>query len=43
VAALGLAYTACGRFDLFVHHVLYPWDIAAGILLVQEAAVVFSR
>jgi fructose-1,6-bisphosphatase/inositol monophosphatase family enzyme len=36
-AALGLAYSACGRFDLFVHHMLYPWDIAAGILLVREA------
>jgi len=36
-AALGLAYAACGRLDLFVHHVLFPWDIAAGILLVREA------
>jgi len=36
-AALGLAYAACGRYDVFVHHFLYPWDIAAGILLVREA------
>lgn len=36
-AALGLAYAACGRYDLFLHHFLFPWDIAAGILLVQEA------
>lgn len=36
-AALGLAYAACGRYDLFVHHYLFPWDIAPGILLVQEA------
>ncbi|HEU4758719.1 MAG TPA: inositol monophosphatase family protein [Dehalococcoidia bacterium] len=36
-AALGLAYAACGRYDLFVHHFLYPWDIAAGIALVREA------
>ena len=36
-AALGLAYAACGRFDIFLHHYLFPWDIAAGILLVQEA------
>ncbi|MGQ9572398.1 MAG: inositol monophosphatase family protein [Dehalococcoidia bacterium] len=36
-AALGLAYVACGRFDLFVHHMLYPWDVAAGIVLVREA------
>jgi fructose-1,6-bisphosphatase/inositol monophosphatase family enzyme len=41
-AALGLAYTACGRFDLFVHHVLFPWDVAAGILLVREAGGAFS-
>ena len=41
-AALGLAYAACGRFDLFVHHMLYPWDIAAGILLVREAGGAIS-
>jgi len=35
-AALGLAYAACGRYDLFVHRFLYPWDIAAGLLLVRE-------
>jgi fructose-1,6-bisphosphatase/inositol monophosphatase family enzyme len=36
-AALGLAYAACGRLDLFVHPNLQLWDIAAGILLVEEA------
>jgi len=36
-AVLGLAYVACGRLDLYVHSYLYPWDIAAGILLVREA------
>jgi len=41
-AALGLAYAACGRFDLFVHHMLYPWDVAAGILLVGEAGGAIS-
>jgi myo-inositol-1(or 4)-monophosphatase len=35
-AALGLAYAACGRYDLFLHHFLYPWDVAAGIVLVRE-------
>ena len=35
-AALGLAYAACGRYDLFVHRFLYPWDTAAGLLLVRE-------
>jgi myo-inositol-1(or 4)-monophosphatase len=36
-AALGIAYTACGRLDLYFHVSLYPWDIAGGILLVREA------
>ena len=36
-AALDLAYVAAGRFDAFWEIGLKPWDIAAGILLVQEA------
>ena len=36
-SALSLAYTACGRIDLYFHHSLSPWDIASGILLAQEA------
>jgi fructose-1,6-bisphosphatase/inositol monophosphatase family enzyme len=36
-AALGLAYAASGRFDLYVHQYLLPWDMAPGILFVQEA------
>jgi myo-inositol-1(or 4)-monophosphatase len=36
-AALGLAYAASGRFDLYVHQYVLPWDIAAGILFVQES------
>lgn len=36
-AAIDLAYTACGRFDGFWEMGLSPWDIAAGILLVEEA------
>jgi myo-inositol-1(or 4)-monophosphatase len=35
-AALGLAYAASGRFDLYVHQYLFPWDMAAGVLFVQE-------
>jgi len=35
-AALGLAFAASGRYDLFVHNFLFPWDLAAGIMLVQE-------
>ena len=41
-AALGLAYAACGRYDLFAHNLLYPWDLAAGILLVREAGGVIT-
>ena len=36
-AALDLAYVAAGRFDGFWEAGLNPWDIAAGIVLVQEA------
>ena len=36
-AALDLANVASGRFDAFWELVLAPWDVAAGILLVQEA------
>jgi myo-inositol-1(or 4)-monophosphatase len=32
-----LAYTACGRLDIFYELGLKPWDTAAGWLLVQEA------
>jgi myo-inositol-1(or 4)-monophosphatase len=35
--ALGLAYAACGRLDVYAHRCLFPWDISAGILLVEEA------
>jgi myo-inositol-1(or 4)-monophosphatase len=36
-AALDLAYVAAGRVDGFFELGLSPWDIAAGMLLVQEA------
>lgn len=36
-AAVDLAYVACGRFDGFFEYGLSPWDVAGGILLVQEA------
>ena len=35
--ALGLAYAACGRLDIYFHHRLFPWDVASGLLLVSEA------
>ncbi len=36
-AALDLAYVAAGRYDGFWERNLHPWDMAAGLLLVQEA------
>lgn len=36
-AAIDLAYVACGRFDGFWEDGLNPWDMAAGVLLIQEA------
>lgn len=32
-----LAYLACGRFDIYHHNGLKPWDNAAAFLLVREA------
>ncbi len=36
-AALDLAYVACGRLDGFWEIGLKEWDMAAGVLLIQEA------
>ena len=36
-AALGVAYAAAGRFEMYIHHHVQPWDIAPGLLLVREA------
>ncbi len=36
-AAIHLAYVAAGRLDVFWEAGLHPWDVAAGILLVEEA------
>ena len=36
-AALGITYVADGRFDLFAHQFLSPWDIAAPSLIAREA------
>lgn len=36
-AALDLAYVACGRVDGYWEFNLKPWDIAAGMIIVQEA------
>lgn len=36
-AAIDLAYVACGRLDGFWERGLSPWDMAAGVVLVEEA------
>ena len=36
-ASLDLAYVACGRLDGFWEYNLNVWDIAAGVLLIEEA------
>ena len=36
-AALGMAYAAAGRVDLYFHHSLSPWDTVSGLLLAREA------
>jgi myo-inositol-1(or 4)-monophosphatase len=41
-AAVDLAYVACGRFEGFWEVSLNPWDMAAGVLLVQEAGGRFT-
>jgi myo-inositol-1(or 4)-monophosphatase len=37
-AALDLCYVAAGRFEAFWEQHLKPWDVAAGALIVEEAA-----
>jgi len=39
-AALEICYVACGRFDLFVHEALAPWDVAAAAFIAREAGAV---
>ena len=41
-AALDLAYVAAGRFDGFWEFGLNIWDIAAGVILIQEAGGLVS-
>ncbi|MEO0338801.1 MAG: inositol monophosphatase family protein [Bacteroidota bacterium] len=36
-AAIDLAFVACGRFEAFFEYGINTWDVAAGIVLVQEA------
>ena len=36
-AAVDLCYIACGRFDAFFECNLNPWDVAAGLIIIEEA------
>ncbi len=42
-AAIDLAYVAAGRFDGYWEASLQPWDLAAGLLIVQEAGGLVTR
>jgi len=42
-AALDLCYVASGRLDGYWELSLEPWDVAAGVLIVEEAGGVVSR
>ncbi len=42
-AALDLCYLACGRLDAFWETHLAPWDVAAGLVIVEEAGGVHAR
>ena len=41
-AATDLAYVACGRYEGFFEYNLNPYDVAAGIIIVQEAGGVVT-
>ncbi len=42
-AAVDLSYLAAGRLDGFWEEKLHPWDMAAGVLMVEEAGGRVSR
>lgn len=41
-ASLDLAYVACGRLDAYWDSGLWPWDVAAGRLLIEEAGGILT-
>ncbi|MBQ6701966.1 MAG: inositol monophosphatase [Clostridia bacterium] len=41
-AALDLCYVACGRHDMFFELSLFPWDYAAGALIIEEAGGIIT-
>ena len=42
-APLLLCYTACGRIDLTFEMGIHLWDMAAGLLIIQEAGGITRR
>jgi myo-inositol-1(or 4)-monophosphatase len=42
-AALGVAYVAAGRFDVFWSHRVSPWDVGASAVIVREAGGLVSH
>jgi myo-inositol-1(or 4)-monophosphatase len=42
-AALALAYVAAGRLDAMLHRFAYPWDYAAGVVLIEGAGGIVTR
>ena len=42
-AALDMAYVACGRYDGYFQENLNLWDIAAGIILINEAGGILNK
>jgi len=36
-ASIDLCYVACGRFEAYYECNLKPWDVAAGVLIIEEA------
>lgn len=42
-AAIELAYVACGAIDIYLSMRLAPWDVGAGLILVEEVGGVATR
>ena len=42
-AALDLCYVAAGRAVVYCEYVIYPWDLAAGTLILSEAGGIATR
>ena len=42
-AALDMAYIACGRYDGYFQKNLNLWDIAAGLIIIEEAGGVINK